>query len=222
MEKIIARGAEAVLIRKGKSLIKRRVSKGYRHPQLDSWIRERRTRRESKILDKVSKTINSPKLIRSDAKKAEIEMEFIGGKTISDYLDKMPPKEALKVCFDIGSEVGLLHSMDIIHGDLTTSNMILRGDKIWLIDFGLGFHSARPEDKAVDLRLLNQALKSKHFKRAEDYYKEVLRGYKVTSREEDKVFAQLKKVEARGRYKGKKKGRVDESLILLKKFKSEF
>ena len=205
MEKVIAVGAEAALIQKGKSLIKRRIKKGYRHQLLDSWIRARRTRRESKILAKVSKIINSPKVIKSDDKKAEIEMEFIDGKIIGDHLDSMSSKEALKICFNIGSEVGLLHSMDIIHGDLTTSNMILNKDKISLIDFGLGFHSVRPEDKAVDLRLLNQALRSKHFKRAEEYYKKVLAGYKVTSKDEAKVFAQLKKVEARGRYKGKKK-----------------
>ena len=205
MENEIARGAEAVLIRKGDSLVKRRIPKGYRHPALDEMIRTRRTRREAKILDKASKMINSPKLIKMDDKKAEIEMEFVEGKVLSDYLDKLPLKEALKVCFDMGSEIGLLHNMDIIHGDLTTSNMILKGDKISLIDFGLGFHSKRAEDKAVDLRLLNQALKSRHFERCEAYYEQVIKGYKVTSNEDKKVLEQLKKVEARGRYKGKKK-----------------
>ncbi len=204
-EKIIAKGAEAVLIHKGDSLIKRRVSKGYRHPELDKWIRTRRTRRESKILDKVSKTINSPKLLNSDEAKTEIEMQFVGGKVLSDNLDKLSKKDSLKICFDIGSEIGLLHSMDIIHGDLTTSNMILNGEKISLIDFGLGFHSARAEDKAVDLKLLKEAMKSKHYKNWEDYFNQVLKGYKVTSKEESKVFEQLKKVEGRGRYKGKKK-----------------
>lgn len=205
MEKEIARGAEAVLLRKGNSLLKRRIAKGYRNPLLDRMIRERRTRREAKILDKASKTINSPKLIKFDDKKAEIEMEFVSGKVLSDHLDSLPLKDALRICFDMGTEIGLLHNMDIIHGDLTTSNMILKGNKISLIDFGLGFHSKRAEDKAVDLRLLNQALKSKHFGRCEAYHEEVLRGYKVTSNEDKKVFEQLKKVEGRGRYKGKKK-----------------
>lgn len=204
-KKIVAKGAEAVLIRKGDHIIKRRISKGYRHPQLDRWMTIRRTRREAKILDKVSKTINSPKIIRSDEENAELTMEFVDGKILSDCLDNLPRSDALKTCFDIGSEVGLLHEMDIIHGDLTTSNMILNRNKISLIDFGLGFHSARAEDKAVDLKLLKEAMKSKHYKNGEADFNQVLKGYKVTSKEEKKVFEQLKKVEGRGRYKGKKK-----------------
>lgn len=204
-EKIVARGAEAVLIRKGSTILKRRVPKGYRHPTLDSWLRIRRTRREAKILDKVSKTINSPGLIKLDEKNAEIAMKFVNGKVLSDRLDALSLKEASKVCFDMGAEIGLLHSMDIIHGDLTTSNMILNGDKISLIDFGLGFHSARIEDKASDLKLLKEAMKSKHYKNWEVYFNQVLKGYKITSKEEKKVFEQLKKVEGRGRYKGKNK-----------------
>ena len=57
MEKVIAQGAEAVLIRKDDRLVKRRIKKGYRHPELDQKIRVRRTRREGKILNKASKTI---------------------------------------------------------------------------------------------------------------------------------------------------------------------
>jgi len=205
MKKIIAQGAEAVLIRSGEILIKKRLKKGYRHPELDKKIRIRRTRREAKILDKSSKIINTPKILHVDEKKAEISMEFIPGKVLSDYLDKLPLKEALKVCFDIGSEIGILHNLDLIHGDLTTSNMILKKDKVTLIDFGLGFHSKRIEDRAVDLRLLRQALKSKHFKHYEKYIEQVLKGYKVTNKQYDKVFEQLKIVESRGRYKGKKK-----------------
>ncbi|MFC1685836.1 KEOPS complex kinase/ATPase Bud32 [Nanoarchaeota archaeon] len=205
VDKIIAQGAEAILIHKNDNLIKRRVKKGYRHPELDEKIRTRRTRREGKILSKINKTINSPEVFEYNDKKGEIVMEFIEGKRLSDHLDTFPIKKSLKICFDIGSEVGLLHSMDIMHGDLTTSNMILKGDKINLIDFGLGFHSPRIENKAVDLRLLHQALKSRHFKHCEEYFKEVLRGYKVTSKEDEKVLKQLKIVQSRGRYKTKTK-----------------
>ncbi len=214
-EKIIAQGAEAILIRKGDALIKRRVKKGYRHPELDKKIRLRRTRRESKILNKASKTINSPRVLEINENKAEIKMEFIPGKVLSDHLDTLPLKKALKICFDIGSEVGLLHSLDMIHGDLTTSNIILKGGKVTLIDFGLGFHSKRAEDKAVDLRLLHQALKSKHFKHYEKYFAEVIKGYKVTSKEDDKILKQLKIVESRGRYKTKgKKPRAKQPMIV--------
>lgn len=203
IEKIIALGAEAILIKKDNHIIKRRIKKGYRHPEIDKKIRTRRTRREAKILGKTSKTINSPSILRVDEKKAEITMDFIPGKVLSDYLDTPKLKESLKICFDIGTEVGLLHNMDIIHGDLTTSNMILKKEKVTLIDFGLGFHSKRAEDKAVDLRLLHQALKSKHFKHYEEYFQQVINGYKVTNKTYEKTLEQLKKVQSRGRYKTK-------------------
>jgi len=203
--KKIAQGAEAVLIHKGKYLVKKRVSKGYRHPELDKKIRIRRTRREAKILEKVSKMINSPNVLEVNEIKAEIKMDFVKGHVLNDYLETLPFKKSLKICFDIGSEVGLLHNMDLVHGDLTTSNMILKNGKVTLIDFGLGFHSKRIEDKAVDLRLLHQALKSKHFKHCEEYFKQIIKGYKVTSNDDEKVLKQLKVVEARGRYKQKGK-----------------
>jgi len=204
-ETVIAQGAEAILIRKKNSIIKFRVSKGYRHPDLDKRIRVRRTRREFKILAKASKFINVPSVISVDESKTKIVMSFIPGNVLSDYLDSLSFVEGSKVCFDIGSEVGLLHNLDLVHGDLTTSNMILYNDKITLIDFGLGFHSSRFEDKAVDLRVLHQALKSKHFKYCKDYFKQVLSGYKITSKQPKKIFDQLKIVESRGRYKGKKR-----------------
>ena len=74
--------------------------------------------------------------------------------------------------------------------------------QVYFVDFGLGFHSARIEDKAVDLHLLKEALKAKHFKREQAYFKSVLAGYKE-SKNSTFVIERLKKVESRGRYKGK-------------------
>ena len=202
-QKIIARGAEAILIHQDGKLIKRRIPKGYRHPELDKKIRTRRTRSEAKILEKVSRIINVPKILKVDEHKAEIDMEFIGGKKLSDWLDKFPLKKQLKICYQLGEEIAELHDNDIIHGDLTTSNMILKDDKIFFIDFGLSFHSARIEDKAVDIHLLRQALESKHFKNWSDLFEAVIEGYKRVG--DESVLLQLKKVESRGRYKAQHK-----------------
>ena len=197
-DKIIGRGAEAILIQQGKHLVKDRIKKDYRHPELDIFLRKSRTRHEAKILGKASKIISVPAVFgKSDFK---INMEFIRGKRLSDWLDKMNEKEAMKVCGLIGQEVGKLHNSGIIHGDLTTSNMILKDKKVYLIDFGLGFHSVRLEDKAVDVHLLKEALKSKHFKRWANYFKEVIKNY--SAKDCDAVLKQLEKVESRGRYKG--------------------
>lgn len=202
MEKIIAQGAEALLINKDALLIKKRIRKGYRIQQLDEQLRKKRTRSEAKLLEKASALISVPKIIKVDEKSKEIVMDFINGKKLSDCLDDFKIDKALQICSSIGKNIALLHDSNIIHGDLTTSNMILKENKVYLIDFGLGFMSNRIEDRAVDLHLLKQAFESKHFKRWQDYFNAALQGYKK-SVNAAAVLKQLEKVEARGRYKGK-------------------
>jgi len=205
MDKTIAQGAEAVLIRRGDHLLKHRISKGYRHQNLDFKIRKRRTKSEAKILEKAGKIIPIPKVLSVNEHNSEINMEFIDGKKLSDHLDGFDDKKALEICRLIGENTAKLHDANIIHGDLTTSNMIFKQKegKLYFIDFGLGFHSARIEDKAVDLHLLKQALESKHFLKWKEYFEETVKSYRKESRNSEKTLLQLKKVEARGRYKGK-------------------
>jgi Kae1-associated kinase Bud32 len=202
---IIAQGAEAILIRNGKILKKDRIKKGYRHPELDSILRNWRTRHESRIMGKASKIIPVPSIKKTSA--FEIDMDFIPGHRLSQCLDTLPEKKSLEICKKIGQQVSKLHQSNIIHGDLTTSNMILSKNKnkeeIYFIDFGLSFHSQRIEDKAVDLHLIKQAFESKHFKKASIYLKNIIQGYKQSNPESALVLKQLEKVESRGRYKGK-------------------
>jgi Kae1-associated kinase Bud32 len=99
----------------------------------------------------------------------------------------------------LGEQVAKLHKDNLIHGDLTTSNIILSGKQIFIIDFGLGFTSYRLEDKAVDLHLIKQALEAKHWQNHEKLFGGFLKGY--ISQDNGGVLDQLKKVEARGRYK---------------------
>jgi tRNA A-37 threonylcarbamoyl transferase component Bud32 len=226
-----------------------------------------RTRGEARLLEKAGKLIDVPKVLKVDEKNKEIDMEFIDGEKLSDKLDSM--KNWQEVCLAIGENIAKLHDAGIIHGDLTTSNMIwnspqlsvaaeisnarsarsharediknpsrvmrsptqnrtnaklshhlaielncddnVRGcyegkkdknGKLYFIDFGLGFANGRTEDKAVDLYLIKEALEAKHFARWDDYWKEVLGGYKKTSKKVDEVLKRLEKVEKRGRYKG--------------------
>ena len=102
---------------------------------------------------------------------------------------------------EIGVKLAKLHDSDIIHGDLTTSNMIL-DKEIVFIDFGLSFHSNKIEDKAVDIHLFKQALESKHFKVKEKALEEFLKGYKK-SKDYAEIMKRLEQVELRGRYKHK-------------------
>lgn len=198
----MAQGAEALLIKDNGNIIKRRIVKGYRYPVLDENLRSRRTRSEGKILAKMHSLINVPKVLEVGEKNKQIIMEFIDGKTLSNSLDNFSMNNALKICKLIGESIAKMHDVNVIHGDLTTSNMILYKEKVFFIDFGLAFHSLRIEDKAVDLHLLRQAFESKHFEKWKGYFNAVLKGYKKSLKKRE-VLKQLEKVEARGRYKGK-------------------
>ncbi|MCD4666208.1 Kae1-associated serine/threonine protein kinase [archaeon] len=199
--KIIKQGAEAILYLDKNNLVKERIVKNYRLKEIDDSLRKSRTRREAKLLKKAD-VINVPKVIEVDDKSMKITMEYIQGDLIKDILDSLKEEERRNVCKQIGEEVANLHNLDIIHGDLTTSNMILKNSKVYFIDFGLGFVDPKVEHKAVDLHLLRQALESKHYKYFEDSFKHVLLGYKK-SKEYNEVLKRLKKVEKRGRYKSK-------------------
>ena len=203
MKDIIKIGAEAVLYKKdSQTLIKERVKKSYRLSDLDETLRKRRTRREAKVLQKTSANVPNVSLV--DDKTMLIEMEFINGDVVRDVLDASPNQK--KICTMIGEQIATIHNEHIIHGDLTTSNMMLQGEKLVLIDFGLAFFSHKVEDKAVDLRLLKQALESKHYKHAEVLIEDILASYLKKSDDGDEVLKRLEKVENRGRYKRKGKG----------------
>ena len=198
--KLIAHGAEAKIFLLDNFITKDRIKKSYRIPELDEKIRKQRTKSEIKLLNKASKIINCPTPEKTkDFDK--IKMPFINGKKLSEHLDKFSLAKQKQICRQIGEDVAKLHNADIIHGDLTTSNMILKKDKVFIIDFGLGFISRKIEDKAVDLHLLKQALEAKHFKHWEVLIKEIIKEYKKYP-EAEKVLERLKAVEKRGRYKG--------------------
>ncbi len=195
--KILQKGAEAVIYKKDNIVIKERTKKSYRHPEIDIQRRKYSTRRESSLLQKAQLIIPVPEIYVTDEKTMKLEMEYVEGLLLRDHLEK---KDTHNLCKIIGEQIAKMHDAHIIHGDLTTSNMILKEDKIYFIDFGLGFISQKIEDKAVDLHLLNQALNAKHYKIAEEAFQAILEGY-AKNKTFKEVLERLKKVEKRGRYK---------------------
>ena len=198
--KLIKQGAEAIISVDGNYVIKERISKSYRIKDIDDRLRLYRTRSEAKILGKCKTLVNVPKIIDVDEKNMKIKMEFINGRLLRDFLNDLNEKERKEIFIQIGKEITLLHDNNIIHQDLTTSNMIFLNNKIYFIDFGLSFISDRVEDKAVDLHLLRQALNAKHYLYAEECFEYVLEGYRK-SKDYSKVIERFNKVEGRGRYK---------------------
>ena len=200
MKKLIAQGAEAKLFLENGQIIKDRFPKSYRIKEIDEKLRRFRTRREAKILEKLGKiNFSSPKLIKSDEKE-NLVIANIGGKLIKDILAESNSK---KLCSEIGKKVAILHNNSIIHGDLTTSNMIFNKE-VYFIDFGLSFFSEKAEDKAVDLHLLKEGLESKHYKIWESCFKCALNAYKKEAKNSRETLKRLEAVEKRGRYRAKK------------------
>lgn len=199
MKNIIAQGAEAIIIQKGNELLKDRIPKSYRITILDDKLRKQRTKKEIKLLEKAhSLNIPVPKVITSSD--YQITMEKIQGEKLASSLDKLENK--YEIAQQIGKTLAIIHDNNIIHGDLTTSNMIYnkKEDKVYFIDFGLGFESPKAEDKAVDLHVLKEALEARHFQHSNKLWLSVLAGYK-TSKNVNQVLARLNAVEKRGRYK---------------------
>lgn len=203
MSNIISRGAESILYLENDKLVKERIKKGYRLDEIDNKLRKLRTRNETKLLEK-SKIINVPRVIEVKEAENKIIMDYLDGKLVKNVLDNLNEIEFRKICENIGEQIAKLHNNDIIHGDLTTSNMIVKDEKVFFIDFGLGFISKRLEGKAVDLHLLRQVLETKHFLNYPSNYELILEAYKKFIDNKD-ILERLEKVEARGRYKGKTK-----------------
>jgi Kae1-associated kinase Bud32 len=206
--KVIQQGAEAKILlnEKDNFIIKDRISKSYRIKELDDRIRKTRTKSEAKILEKASKIINSTTPFFIPVASYQIKMPYINGKKLSEHLNDFPLEKQKQIMKLIGESIAKLHKQDIIHGDLTTSNMILVEDKIpklFFIDFGLGFISKKIEDKSVDLHLLKQALEAKHFQNWKTLFQEVEKAYEkeLGLSEAKKVFERITSVEKRGRYR---------------------
>ena len=197
-------GAEArldSLVWMGRMVVsKQRVAKGYRHPALDAVIQASRIKNEVRLMLEARKAgIAVPVIYSVDLPENRIIMEEVEGVRVKDALDGLPLDRAREICAKIGSIAAKLHTHDIVHGDLTTSNMLLEGDRIVLIDFSLGARTAEVEDKGVDMHLLEEAFHSAHYKRSE-LYETVKESYVAAYPAGAEVLRKVKEIEKRGRY----------------------
>ena len=177
-----------------KAISKIRIPKIYRQRMLDEDLRKKRTISESKMIALAKEFgLRTPYIYFVDPIRAEIVMEFIPGSRASKVLSS-------SICFDIGKFASTLHSFNIIHGDLTPSNFIVNR-KITMIDMGLSFYSTRREDKAMDIRLFKEILKSTHHVTYSEFFYDFLDGYKsVNSKELEKILQRMDEIETRKRY----------------------
>jgi TP53 regulating kinase-like protein len=205
---LIKKGAEASLYLEEwhgrKVIIKRRLPKRYRLAELDKAIQMQRTKHEPQIMHRAKEAgVPTPIVYALDLAESSFVMEFVEGKQVKQVLNDLPQKERTHLCCQIGELIGRLHKNGIIHGDLTTSNMILTPHgRIVFIDFGLSEQSADLETRGVDIHLIKRALMSTHYRYADECFDAIMEGYEETmgAKATKEVLNKIKEIEKRGRY----------------------
>lgn len=224
---IISQGAEAkisiTLFDGEMCVVKERFVKTYRHPDLDAQLTRERMRTESKTATRCQMAgITVPRILFMDLNDHKMYMEYFKKSiTAKAYLNEKLPKIADSrkrriqlegLACRIGTNIGTMHDNNIIHGDLTTSNMLLAPNdtasqsednyedyKLVMIDFGLSSHNQNDENKGVDLYVLERALLSTHAAIPE-LFDLILNAYKTINKvKSSEVIAKFEIVRARGR-----------------------
>ncbi|XP_069507406.1 EKC/KEOPS complex subunit TP53RK isoform X3 [Ambystoma mexicanum] len=210
---LVKQGAEARIYRGtflGKAaVVKERFPKSYRHPILDEKLTHRRTAQEVRSILRCRKAgISAPVVYFVDYECNCIYLEDIAlSTTVRDHIiaiqhSEKDPANLYPLAEKIGQILARMHDEDVVHGDLTTSNMLLRlpaeALDLVLIDFGLSFISALPEDKGVDLYVLEKAFLSTH-PNTEDVFEVLLKSYSSASKKSSSVIKKLDEVRLRGR-----------------------
>ena len=199
---LIYRGAEAELWKSDYlgylAVEKHRIPKTYRIKEIDDRIRRERIVLETNMLVNAKKAVRTPHVFDVDLERKSILMEFVEGDKIKDLF--LREGWIQRVSKRIGESVVALHSIDIVHGDLTTSNMILdeRGD-IYFIDFGLATKSDKTEDKAMDLVVFKKMLQSTHYKYFSEIWGAFLEGYSKYKKAGE-IVRKITEIEKRARY----------------------
>jgi len=205
-KKILYRGAEAeICLSKymGRNVVqKHRLKKSYRIKEIDNQLIAARTKEEAKLMAE-SRTygVSVPIIYDVDLVQGIITMEFLAGKRVKDILNSLDEPERKRICHMIGESIARLHNHDIIHGDITTSNMILLHDRIYFIDFGLGCKTIETEAKGVDLHVLMEAFESTHSKYS-SCFQYVYEGYRTEFQgKASEVMKKIDDIVRRGRYR---------------------
>ncbi len=203
MAKLIRRGAEAEIYLSEwmgrKVIVKKRVKKRYRIKEIDEELRKHRTKKEGMLMTSARKAgVAVPIIYDVDLAGMKITMQYVEGKILKECLDEMDAGEQKNVCGKIGESIAALHRNGIIHGDITTSNLILCGENVHFIDFGLGEISREEEKQGVDLHLLMEAFKAAHDNR--ELFGWVMESYRKNYEMAGIIEKKLDEICGRGRY----------------------
>lgn len=179
-----------------KFVVKIRLRKTYLNEKIDEKIRKYRMKIESKIIRRLYNIINVPKILYEDYDNFALVLEYIDGIKFQDFINE---KNKIYLKF-LGEIIGKIHRYGVVHGDLTTQNILIKNNEIYLIDFGLSFLSRRIEDFATDIELLKKLLDNIHWD-IENAFNLFIDGYINTFDMGDQVIKRVNIIEMRGRYK---------------------
>ena len=201
------RGAESKLFRGNwlgtPVIFKKRLPKSYRIKELDFYFRKQRTMFEARLLTKSKEAgVRVPLIYEIDLLNTILVLEYIEGNILKLLLPRLSKNERKRLCLQIGRNIGLLHKNGIIHGDLTTSNMILSSQtkQLVFIDFGLGYISDKIEDVGIDMYLLERAMHNTHADFFDEIWGVIIQGYKETSPFGNEIERKILEISSRGRY----------------------
>jgi len=201
----IYQGAEAVLTAAlflGRSaVLKQRTPKAYRLPALEHQISRGRMRNEARLMRRARAAgVGVPALFDAEPESQSLVLEYLGRTSLRNEYDSLSSAGRKNAARAVGEAIGQLHGASIIHGDLTTSNMILRGGRVHFLDFSLGHISDKAEDRAVDLKAFKDSFVATHLAHATDL-SVVFDGYaKSLGPAGQKVIKQIASIERRRRY----------------------
>ncbi len=207
---LIAQGAEAKLYKAvylGLTVaVKERVEKTYRDKRLDRKLRYERTVNEARaLMDAWKAGVKVPLPLLIVPSMYTLVMEFVPGILLSKAIEDavLGSEDIKRIAYELGASLGRLHSHEIMHGDFTTSNVILHenGD-MYIIDFGLSSRSNELEDMGVDVHVMLRSLESTHPDLAKPFFNVFMQGYASVMGEEHagKVVEKVHEIRMRGRY----------------------
>ncbi|KAL7752743.1 serine/threonine-protein kinase bud32 [Sorochytrium milnesiophthora] len=208
---ILQQGAEARIYStsfcSAPAITKQRFRKTYRHATLDARLTRTRLTQEARSLRKARLAgVATPYVYFVDLENMCITMELVPGATAKQWLLQSAAARShaqRSQLYDaLGTAIANMHNVDLIHGDLTTSNVLVRDGEqvaICMIDFGLAYTSTLHEDKAVDLYVLERAIKSTHPQQEPEMMDELLVAYTRVCKQSKAVMAKLEDVRMRGR-----------------------
>ncbi|MEW5307650.1 MAG: hypothetical protein WDW38_011384 [Sanguina aurantia] len=205
--KLISQGAEArvweTIFLGRPTVVKQRFTKMYRHPVLDAKLTVTRLKGEVRSLMRARKLgVLTPVLYYVEHEANCIYMEQVQGVSIKQQLSdsSLSEEDVRGLMFKVGAVVASMHDGGLIHGDLTTSNLMVRtSDKaVVVIDFGLSVNSTLPEEKGVDLYVMERAMGSAHSEH-KGLFDQVLDSYKKHSKQWSATCNRFAEVRMRGR-----------------------